>query len=93
MLWATWPTQHLSKSDPNGVSGNYGTLDQIAALEWVQKNITAFGGDPNNVTIFGESAGAWSVTELMATPSSRRAFPQSDWAKRGIVIPHGSNGW
>ncbi|MBT3593699.1 MAG: carboxylesterase family protein [Hellea sp.] len=64
----------LSKSDPNGVSGNYGTLDQIAALEWVQKNINSFGGDPNNVTIFGESAGAWSVTELMATPLAGGLF-------------------
>lgn len=64
----------LSKSDPNGVSGNYGTLDQIAALEWVQKNINSFGGDPNNVTIFGESAGAWSVTELMATPLAKGLF-------------------
>ncbi len=64
----------LSKSNPNGVSGNYGTLDQIAALEWVQKNINSFGGDPNNVTIFGESAGAWSVTELMATPLAKGLF-------------------
>ncbi|MDC1061417.1 carboxylesterase family protein [Hellea sp.] len=64
----------LSKCDPNGVSGNYGTLDQIAALEWVQKNINSFGGDPNNVTIFGESAGAWSVTELMATPLAGGLF-------------------
>ena len=64
----------LSDADPNGVSGNYGTLDQIAALEWVQNNIAAYGGDPDNVTIFGESAGAWSVTEMMASPLAAGKF-------------------
>ncbi len=64
----------LSGTDPNGVSGNYGTLDQIAALKWVRDNISAYGGDPDNVTIFGESAGAWSVTELMASPLATGLF-------------------
>ena len=64
----------LSATDPNGVSGNYGTLDQIAALQWVRDNISAYGGDPDNVTIFGESAGAWSVTELMASPLAKGLF-------------------
>lgn len=64
----------LSAADPNGVSGNYGALDQIAALEWVQDNIAAYGGDADNVTIFGESAGAWSVTEMMASPLAAGKF-------------------
>jgi len=64
----------LSQDDPRGVSGNYGTLDQIAALQWVKNNISAYGGDPDNVTIFGESAGAWSVTELMSAPTAKGLF-------------------
>ncbi len=64
----------LSADDPRGVSGNYGLLDQVAALQWVRDNIQAFGGDPDNVTIFGESAGAQSVTEIMATPLSDGLF-------------------
>ena len=61
----------LSKESPHHVSGNYALLDQIAALQWVHKNIAAFGGDPGKVTIFGESAGSWAVNLLMATPLSK----------------------
>ena len=64
----------LAAEDSNGSTGNYGMLDQIAALEWVQTNIENFGGDPNNVTIFGESAGGHSVGQLMASPLARGLF-------------------
>lgn len=64
----------LSADDPRGVSGNYGLLDQVAALDWIKNNIDVLGGDPNNVTIFGESAGAQSVSEIMSTPLSEGLF-------------------
>ncbi len=64
----------LSRERPDELKGNYAYMDQIAALQWVQRNIAVFGGDPNNVTIFGFSAGGVSVHSLLASPLARGLF-------------------
>ena len=74
----------LSVESPHGVSGNYGVLDQIEALKWVKKNIAAFGGDPGNVTIDGESAGGVSIACLMASPLPRGLFQKAIGESLGI---------
>jgi para-nitrobenzyl esterase len=80
----------LDRESPHGVSGNYMFLDMIAALKWIQKNISAFGGDPDNVTIFGNSGGGCKVSVLMATPLAKglfhRAIIQSGAAVEGFEL-------
>ncbi len=64
----------LKSEDANGSTGNYGIMDQVRALEWVRDNIAGFGGDPNNVTVFGQSAGGMSVCTLLVSPEARGLF-------------------
>ena len=77
----------LSAASPAGVSGNQGYRDQIQALGWVRANIAAFGGDPGNVTIFGESAGAYSVSVLQASPLARGLFHRAIGQSGGAFHP------
>ena len=94
--WMAHPA--LSAESPQGVSGNYGMLDHIAALEWVRDNVAGFGGDPDNVTIFGESAGGASVYGLLATPLAKglfhKAISESTWVtSNNITRLKRSNGF
>ena len=79
----------LSAESPNGVSGNYGILDQIESLKWVKKNIAQFGGDPDNVMIFGQSAGGGSVKTLCESPLARGLFHKAIiQSAGGITVPN-----
>jgi para-nitrobenzyl esterase len=76
----------LSDESPQGVSGNYAILDQIAALQWVQNNARKFGGDPDNVTIFGESAGGTNVATLLASPLAKGLFHRAIVQSSGFTV-------
>ena len=72
--WLSHPALRANAEIPEDASSNFGTLDQIIGLQWVQQNIAKFGGDSNKVTIFGESAGGWNVMALMASPLAKGLF-------------------
>ena len=86
----------LTSESPHHSSGNYGLLDQIAALHWVRDNIDRFGGNPANITVFGESAGALSTIELMASPLARglfhKAIMQSGYMVSNMELTRSSYG-
>jgi para-nitrobenzyl esterase len=83
----------LTAESEHKSSGNYGILDMVASLEWVQRNIAAFGGDPDNVTIFGQSAGAMAITSLMTSPLTEGLFQRAiaESIMGGGVSPNRSN--
>ncbi len=85
----------LSQESEHKVSGNYGLLDQIAALQWVQKNIKSFGGDAENITLFGESAGGRSIASLMVSPLSKGLFHKAILQSSTVFRPmyHLTESW
>ena len=84
-VFGYYASEDLAAESPNGTTGNYGLLDQIAALKWVHENIKAFGGDPDRITIAGESAGASSVNALCVSPLTEGLFEYAIADSSGIV--------
>ncbi|MBQ8995849.1 MAG: carboxylesterase family protein [Oscillospiraceae bacterium] len=84
-VFGYYADDELAKESPNGTTGNYGLLDQIQALKWGKENIAAFGGDPDNITIAGESAGASSVNAICVSPLSEGLFRRAIAESSGIT--------
>ena len=84
--WFSHPALREAGTNAEDASGNYGTLDAVRALEWVRENITAFGGDPGNVTIFGESAGGMNVMSLLVSPRAAGLFHRAAVQSGGLNI-------
>jgi para-nitrobenzyl esterase len=86
-LFGFFAHPRLSAESAAGVSGNYGLLDQLAALHWIRENIAGFGGDPDNLTAFGVSAGSASLSLLLASPHAKRAFDRAILHSPGAARP------